>query len=66
MNKFIELIRDEIHAGVEPSDVLDALADATIPLISTVSETSELTPPQVLDYFQHRQDQIFVHFIQAH
>ncbi|SKB63404.1 hypothetical protein [Sphingopyxis flava] len=66
MNKFIELIREEIHAGIPAEDVLNSIADATVPLITTVSELSELTPSQVIDYFQHRQDTELVNFLQAH
>ena len=66
MNKFTKLIRDEIHAGAAPDDILAAMADATVPLITTVSELSELTPSQVADFFQHRQDQTLVNFMQTH
>src|SRR3546814_10266073 len=66
LNKFTKLIRDEIRAGVAPDDILAAMADATVPLITTVSELSELPPSQVTDFFQHRQDQTLVNFMRTH
>jgi len=66
LNKFIELIQAEIRAGTPVEDVLNEMADATVPLITTLSETSELTAAQVIDYFQHRQDTALVNFLQAH
>lgn len=64
MNKFIELIRSEIHSGAAAEDLVDLIAEATIPLVIAVSETTGMPPAAIIDYFQHKQDTEIVKFMQ--
>lgn len=65
-SRISELVRAEIQAGTPFEVLLDAFADATIPLIAASSEVNGLLPSQIIDYFQHRQDTQLVNLLQAH
>src|SRR3546814_11667430 len=66
LNKFTPLIRDEIRAGVAPDDILAAMADSTVHLITTVSELFDLPPSPVTHFFKPRPHQHLSKSIPTH